>query len=73
MVIVDKFSKATHFIQVKFTHKASDISKIFMKEIFRLHGLLKAIMLDQDAKFASSLWKGLFHDLGTELNFSTTY
>ena len=42
MVIVDKLSKATHFIPVKSMYKASDVARICMKEIFKLHGLPKA-------------------------------
>ena len=73
MVVVDKLTKATHFIPVKSTHKTDDITKIFMKEIFKLHGFSKAIVSNRDAKFTSNFWKGLFADLGTKLNFSTAY
>ena len=38
MVVVDKLTKEAHFIPVKSTHKMDDIAKIFMKEIFKLHG-----------------------------------
>jgi len=41
MVIVDKLSKATHFIPVKSTYKVVNIANIFMKEVFRLHGIPK--------------------------------
>ena len=41
MVVVDKLSKETHFIHVKSTYKAVNIVDIFMKEIFRLHGIPK--------------------------------
>ena len=44
MVVVDKLTKAAHFIPVKYTHKTDDIAKIFMKEIFKLHGLPKEIV-----------------------------
>ena len=50
-VVVDKFSKATHFIPVKSTYKAIHIVDIFLKEIFRLHGIPKEILSDQDTKF----------------------
>ena len=73
MVVVDKLTKETHFIQVKSTYKTGSIAKIFMKEIFKLHGLPKAIVSDRDVKFTSIFWKGLFADLGTKLNFSTSY
>ena len=38
-----------------------------------LHGVLKKIVSDRDAKFTSKFWKELFAGLGTELAFSTTY
>ena len=44
MVMVDKLTKEAHFIPFKSTHKTDDIAKIFMKEIFKLHGLPKAIV-----------------------------
>ena len=65
MVVVDKLKKAAHFIPVKSTHKTDDIAKILMKEIFKLHGLPKAIVFDKDVKFTSNFWKGLFAYLGT--------
>ena len=55
------------------TNKTNDIAKIFMKEIFKLHGLSRAIIYDRDVKFTSNFWKGLFADLGTKLNLSTAY
>ena len=73
MVVVDKFTKAAHFILVKSTHKTDEIAKIFMKDIFKLHGLPKAIVFDKDVKFTSNFRKGLFADLGTKLNFRTSY
>ena len=47
MVVVDKLTEETYFILVKSTHKTGDIAKIFMKEIFKLHGLSKAIVFDK--------------------------
>lgn len=73
MVVVDKLTKASHYIPVKSTYKASDIAQVFMKKFFRLHGLPKVINSNQDVKFTSNFWKGLFQELGTQLNFSTTY
>ena len=73
MVVVEKLTKKAHFIPVKSTHTTKDIAKIFMKEIFKLHGLPKAIVFDRDVKFTSNFWKELFADLGTKLNFSTAY
>jgi transposase InsO family protein len=73
MVVVEKLSKATHFILVKSTCKVIDIANIFMKEIFRLHGMPKEIISDRDMKFTSNFWRSLFVGLETKLLFSTAY
>jgi hypothetical protein len=73
MVLVDKLTKAAHFIPVKLTHKATNIVDIYMREIARLHGIPKTIVSNRDPKFTSKFWKRLFNGFGTNLNFSTTY
>jgi len=49
------------------------VAKLFFKEIFRLHGLPRNIVSDQDNRFLSSFWKELFHLVGTKLTLSTIY
>jgi hypothetical protein len=66
MVVVDKLTKATHFIPVKLTHKATNIVDIYLREIARLHGMHKTIVSRIDPKFTSNFWKGF----GTKLHFS---
>ena len=73
MVVVDKLTKEAHFIPLKTTHKAANIANIYMKEVARLHGILKAIVLDRDSKFTSNFWKGFPEGFGISLNMSTTY
>ena len=59
MVVVDKLSKCTHFIPVKSTYKDVNVAEIFLKEIFRLHGVPKMEISDRDVKFTSNFWKSL--------------
>ena len=73
MVVVEKLTKEAHFIPVKSMHKIEYIAKIFLKDIFKLHGLPKAIVSERDIKFTSNFWKELFAYLGTKLNLSTAY
>ena len=73
MVVVDKLRKVAHFILVKSMHAIDDVAKIFMREIFKLHGFPKAIVSDRDVKFTSNFWKGLFAYLATNMNFNTSY
>jgi len=73
MVVVDKLSKAAHFIPIKSTFKAVNIVEFFMKEIFRIHGIPKMVISNRDAKFTGNFWKALFKGLDTQLNFSTVF
>ena len=73
MVVIDKLSKAAHFIPVKTTYKAINIADIFMKQIFRLHEISKVIISDRDPKFMGNFWKSLFKGLNTTLNLSTSF
>jgi hypothetical protein len=60
MAVVDKLTNVGHFIPMNKTHKVANIEEIYMKEIVRIHVVLKEIVSDRDPKFASNLWKGLF-------------
>jgi hypothetical protein len=73
MVVVDKLTKATHFIIVKVTHKAANIAEIYIREIAWLHGVPKEIVSNQDPMFTYNFLRGFFNGFGTNLNFSTTY
>ena len=72
MVVVDKLPKNAHFIPIKSTHKETNISYIYIKEIGRLHGIPKAIVSYRDPNFNSNFWKGLFKGFGTNMNITTT-
>ena len=60
LVVVDKFSKYAHFVPLKHPFTALDIAKIFMHEIYRLHGMPLGIISDRDHIFTSQVWQELF-------------
>jgi hypothetical protein len=73
MTVVDKIANDICFILVKETHMTTNIAKIYMREISRLHGVPKEIVSDRDPKFTSNFWKWLSKGFGTNLNFITSY
>ena len=50
-LVIEKLSKEAQFIPMNSTYKAMNIADIFLKEIFRFHGISKEIILDGDPYF----------------------
>jgi hypothetical protein len=50
-VVVNRFSKITHFIFFHTTHNATNIADLFFKKIVWLHRVPISIVSDRDVKF----------------------
>jgi len=72
-VIVARFSKMAHFIPLKSEEHIKELALIFLKEIWRLHGLPATIISDRDTRFTSKFWMSLMQLLQVKLNVSTAF
>ena len=61
-----------HFILCCKVDDASNIAKLFFKEVIPLHGVPKIIVSNRDTMFLRNFWRTLWSRLGTKLSFSTT-
>ena len=53
-VVVDRLTKFSHFFAISSDYSTSQVADSFFREVFRLHGLPKAIVSDHDNKFTSA-------------------
>lgn len=60
LVVVDKFSKFSHFIPVKHPIFVQQLSAMFTENIIKLYGLPKSIVSDRDQLFAGEFCKEMF-------------
>ena len=72
LVVVDKLSKYAHFIPMLHPFIALTVAKVYMSEIYRLHGMPTAIIFDRDPIFTSKIWQELFKLTGTQLCLSSS-
>ena len=63
MVVVDRLSKERHYSPCHSTMTALDLSRLFLRDIWRLHGLPDSIVSDRGSLFVSELWKAVCHRL----------
>ena len=73
LVVVDTFSKYAHFIALKHPFTAATVAKLFLSQVYKLHGLPNAIVSYRDRIFTSHFWKELFKLAGVDLCMSSAY
>ena len=72
-VIVDRLTKFAHFLPIKVTDSINALSKLYVREIVRLHGVPVSIVSDRDSRFVSQFWQSLQKALGTQLLLSIAF
>jgi len=73
MVVVDRLTKFVHFMPLSHPYTASKVATVFMKEIYKLHGMPQSIVSDRDIVFTSKFWQELFRLQGSTLTMSLAY
>jgi transposase InsO family protein len=73
-VVIDRFTKMAHFVPLPRSGKtASDLARIFAREIWRHHGLPSDIVSDRDSRFTSEVWKEFLRLSGIRPRMSTAF
>lgn len=73
LVVVDSFTKYAHFLPLRHPFTAFVVAKLFLHNIYKLHGMPQSIISDRDRIFTSTLWKELFRLADVQLQMSSSY
>lgn len=73
MVVINRLSNYAHFFLLKHPLSAHSVADVFVKEVVRLHGYPRSIVLDRDKIFTRLFWGDLIkkkHDSHLEDKFA---
>jgi hypothetical protein len=72
-VVVDKLTKQVVFVPTATDATAADTARLYLKNVYRHHGLPRKIISDRDTRFTSKFWKELHRLLQVKLAMSSAF
>ena len=73
MTVVDSVLKRAHFILTHTTVTAEEAAKLFLHQVWKLHGLPKCVISDHGPQFIARFTRELYRLLGIKLASSTAW
>lgn len=73
LTIVDRFSKAAHFIALPKLPSAQETAQLLVNHVFRLHGIPSDIVSDRGPQFTSQVWRVFCRALGATVSLSSGF
>ena len=73
LTIVDRFSRAVHFIPLSKLPSALETAALLVQHVFRLHGIPLDIVSDRGPQFSSQVWCAFCRALGASASLSVGY
>ncbi len=73
LTVVDRFSKATHFIPLPKLPSARETASAVIDHVFRIHGLPMDVVSDRGPQFVSKFWREFCHLLGATVSLSSGF
>ncbi|KAG1927325.1 retrotransposable element [Pimephales promelas] len=73
LTVVDRFSKAAHFIPLPKLPSAKETAATIVDHVFRLHGLPMDVVSDRGPQFVSKFWREFCKLLGATVSLSSGF
>ncbi|KAI7809155.1 hypothetical protein IRJ41_000814, partial [Triplophysa rosa] len=72
-ILVDRFSKAVHFVPLPKLPSARETAQLMVDHVFRLHGLPVDVVSDRGPQFSSRFWKEFCRQIGASASLSSGF
>ncbi|XP_026103014.1 uncharacterized protein LOC113074396 [Carassius auratus] len=73
LTVVDRFSKAVHFIPLPKLPSARETAQLVVDHVFRLHGFPVDVVSDRGPQFVSRFWREFCRQIGASASLSSGF
>ncbi len=73
LTVVDRFSKAAHFIPLPKLPSARETATVVIDHVFRVHGFPRDVVSDRGPQFVSKFWREFCKLLGASVSLSSGF
>ncbi|KAH0611235.1 uncharacterized protein H6S33_011662 [Morchella sextelata] len=73
MVVVDRLTKMRHLLPCNTTVNSEDVAQLYLRNIWKLHGLPTHVTSERGTQFTAKFWKALCKHLNIEARMSTAF
>ena len=73
LTIIDRFSKAVHYIPLPKLPSASEMADLLVLHVVRLHGIPTDIVSDRGSQFTSKVWLSFCKGIGATVSLTSGY
>ncbi|KAI2644146.1 Transposon Tf2-6 polyprotein [Labeo rohita] len=73
LTVVDRFSKAAHFIPLPKLPSAKETAQVVVDHVSRIHGLPLDVVSDRGPQFVSRFWKEFCRQIGASTSLSSGF
>jgi hypothetical protein len=73
LMVVCRLTKMRYFIAYKGTCEAEDTARLYLRDVWKIHGLPRTIISDRGYQFVAQFWKQLNKQLSIDSRLSIAY
>ena len=73
LVVINRFTKMTHYVSITKTIFAKNLTEIFMKKIIKFHDIFASVIIDRNTIFTSKFYFTLIYCLKIKHKLSTIF
>uniref|UniRef100_A0A9J7Y6K0 Gypsy retrotransposon integrase-like protein 1 n=1 Tax=Cyprinus carpio carpio TaxID=630221 RepID=A0A9J7Y6K0_CYPCA len=73
LTVVDRFSKAVHFVPLPKLPSAKETARVVIDHVFRIHGLPEDVVSDRGPQFVSHFWREFCRQIGASASLSSGF